>query len=195
MKTRKAYNLNDVVFEGYRSLLAMHGRAKPDENSTPYAENDDEESFDEIGSDGTSTTASRHTTNAANASNNSVPSSIGQSRKRKAVELSTSTSACQTWRRSPPVKKAPNKTNPMVKVAASARVLTRQGGSASVNLQAIVPHSQSSRTALVRITSGKACVFVQVQEPASAKTKKSTPSRLMFLFHGNLIRCDVFLHT
>lgn len=83
----------------------------------------------------------------------------------------------------------------MVKVAASARVLTRQGGSASVNLQAIVPHSQSSRTALVRITSGKACVFVQVQEPASAKTKKSTPSRLMFLFHGNLIRCDVFLHT
>jgi hypothetical protein len=52
MKTRKAYNLNDVVFEGYRSLLAMHGGAKPDENSTPYAENDDEESFDEIGSDG-----------------------------------------------------------------------------------------------------------------------------------------------
>lgn len=54
---------------------------------------------------GTSTTASRHTTNAANASNNSVPSSIGQSRKRKVVELSTSSSACQTWRRSPPVKK------------------------------------------------------------------------------------------
>uniref|UniRef100_A0A0E0N6U5 Uncharacterized protein n=1 Tax=Oryza rufipogon TaxID=4529 RepID=A0A0E0N6U5_ORYRU len=85
----------------------------------------------------------------------STPSSIAQSRKRKSAELSTSTSACHTRKRTTPTKKSANTNNSLVKVAASARVATERGGSASVNLQAIVPHSQCSSSASVRITSGK----------------------------------------
>lgn len=80
----------------------------------------------------------------------------------------------------------------MVKVNAKAKVATQQGGSASVNLQAIVPHSQASTSASIQIKSGKASISLSAQEPAqkgkkqqhvqpAKKAKKSARGPLLLL--------------
>uniref|UniRef100_A0A0E0Q346 Uncharacterized protein n=1 Tax=Oryza rufipogon TaxID=4529 RepID=A0A0E0Q346_ORYRU len=53
----------------------------------------------------------------------------------------------------------------VVRVNATTRVATHQGGSATVNLQAIVPGSQGSTT----------------QEPGNGKGKKHTPGPLLLI--------------
>nr|CAD39930.2 OSJNBa0091C12.8 [Oryza sativa Japonica Group] len=133
----------------------------------------------------TSAAATSAPGNTVTANNNlvlsSTPSSIAQSRKRKAAELSTSTSACHTRKRTSPTKKSANTNSSLVKVAASARLATERGGSTSVKLQAIVPHSQCSSSASMRITSEKASVYVQAQEPATTKPKKTPTGPLMLI--------------
>lgn len=52
----------------------------------------------------------------------------------------------------------------MIMVNAKAKVSAMHGGSARIDLQAMVPHSQSSTSASVKITSGKASFCVSAQE-------------------------------
>lgn len=59
----------------------------------------------------------------------------------------------------------------IVKINAKAKVATQQGGSACVNLQAIVSHSQASTSASIQIKSGKASISLSVQEPAKKGNK------------------------
>uniref|UniRef100_A0A0E0QI25 Transposase MuDR plant domain-containing protein n=1 Tax=Oryza rufipogon TaxID=4529 RepID=A0A0E0QI25_ORYRU len=90
----------------------------------------------------------------------------------------------------------------IVKINAKAKVATQQGGSACVNLQAIVSHSQASTSASIQIKSGKASISLSVQEPAkkgnksqhvrpAKKAKKKVQLDHSFCSHlGNLISCD-----
>lgn len=90
----------------------------------------------------------------------------------------------------------------IVKINAKAKVATQQGGSACVNLQAIVSHSQASTSASIQIKSGKASISLSVQEPAKKgnksqhvrpekKAKKKVQLDHSFCSHlGNLISCD-----
>uniref|UniRef100_A0A0E0LYZ6 Uncharacterized protein n=1 Tax=Oryza punctata TaxID=4537 RepID=A0A0E0LYZ6_ORYPU len=78
---------------------------------------------------------------------------------------------------------APMESQELVRVAASAKVCTEHGGSATVDLQAIVPHSKSSTTASVRLTSGKATVSVSAEEPTKTSQRRKL-EELSFFFHG-----------
>lgn len=64
---------------------------------------------------------------------------------------------------------------------AKAKVSAQHGGSARIDLQAIVPHSQSSTSASVRVTSGSASIYVSAEEPAYAKSRRKTSGALLLL--------------
>jgi len=54
-------------------------------------------------------------------------------------------------------------------------VSTSRGGSATINMKAMVPMSQASSSVTVHITSGSASAKVTAQEPPKRKT--ATPAR------------------
>uniref|UniRef100_A0A0E0BM08 SWIM-type domain-containing protein n=1 Tax=Oryza glumipatula TaxID=40148 RepID=A0A0E0BM08_9ORYZ len=95
-----------------------------------------------------------------------------QSRKRKSVASATISAASMSKTKIPSNQKALQ----VVRVNATARVATHQGGSTTVNLQAI-----GSTSASVQIKSGKASVSVSAQEPGNGKGKKPTPGPLLLI--------------
>ncbi|XP_006654085.2 uncharacterized protein LOC102704057 isoform X1 [Oryza brachyantha] len=106
-----------------------------------------------------------------------TPQSSTQSRKRKSAASATISAASMPKTKIPSNQKAFQ----VVRVNATARVATHQGGSATVNLQAIVLGSQGSTSASVQIKSGKASVSVSAQEPGNGKGKKPTPGPLLLI--------------
>ena len=52
MRAGKVHELDEVVFEGFKSQSVRDGASPEDGNDTPYADSDDDESYDEVASDG-----------------------------------------------------------------------------------------------------------------------------------------------
>ncbi|KAF0932486.1 hypothetical protein E2562_010382 [Oryza meyeriana var. granulata] len=135
IKAGKAGNLDDVDFEGLKSNPIMQDGAKQGGNDTPYKDSDSEQSIDKIGSDGEVTTRTSQYSRFKDKP--SVPQFelrmkfSCKSQFRKAI---TSYALSE--------RKASIESLQLVRVNARARVATHQGGSATVNLQAIVPSSQ-----------------------------------------------------
>uniref|UniRef100_A0A0E0HNE1 CCHC-type domain-containing protein n=1 Tax=Oryza nivara TaxID=4536 RepID=A0A0E0HNE1_ORYNI len=109
-----------------------------------------------------------------------TPGSSAQSKKRKAATVTTTSTTIQS-RSKKSKNKAPNETQELVRVNASAKVSTEHGGSARVDLHAIVPHSQGSTTASVKVTSGRAFVLVSAQESSNSKAKKKFGGALLLM--------------